>query len=126
MTRPRTRASARERSRAVIGGGGVELPAEGAREDLVAAEADVLGNHSHLPAARQKLGRGTLEPQAQRVLPGCLAEELAQGPMEVECGPSGTAGQALEAPRSEHQMLNDAQKLVPTHRQIIDPGACGA
>ena len=121
MARPRTRTRAGERSRAVIRGSGTELPAEGAREHLMAAKAHIPGNQSHLPVARQKLMGGTLEPQAHRVLLRRLTEEFAQGPMEVERGPSGTVGQRLEAPRAKDHTLNDAQKFVPAHGWIINP-----
>jgi hypothetical protein len=92
MARPRTRARARERTRPVFSRGGAEVPAEGAREDLMAAEAGTRGNQSHLSAPRHKLVRGTLELQAQRVLLRRLTKEFAKGPMEVERGPSGTVG----------------------------------
>lgn len=92
MARPRALASAPETSRAVITGGGAKLPAESAREDFVAAEADIPGNQSHLSAARQKLACGALEPQAQGVLLRRFPEQLAKGPVEVERGPSGTVG----------------------------------
>jgi hypothetical protein len=126
MARPRTRESGRERERPVVSGGGAELSAESAREDLIAAEAGIPGNQSHLSAARHKLMRGTLELQAQRVLLRGLTKQFAKRPMEVERGPSGTVGERLQVPGSEDHVLNDAQKFVLAHRYIIDSAGSDA
>jgi hypothetical protein len=92
----------------------------------VAAETGIPGNRSDLLAARQKLGRGTLELQAQRELFRRLAEELAKGSMEVERRPAGTVGQPLQTSGSQDHILNDAQKFVSAHRDIIDAADSGA
>jgi hypothetical protein len=96
------------------------LASKGAREDLVAAESDILGNQSHGSASSQKLVRGTLEAQPQRVLLWCLTEKFAKGAMQVKRGPSGAVGQRLQVPRPHEQILNDAQEIVLAHWHILD------
>ena len=102
------------------------MTSERPREHLVAAKADVRSNKSYLPAARQKLVRSALEPQAEGILFRRFTQHIAKNSVQVERRPSSTVGKDPKGPRTEDHILNNFQKLMPSHGYIIDSMSMGA
>lgn len=102
------------------------MATESPREDLVAAEAKLRRNQSHLPAARQEFVCGALESQPKRVLLRRLPEQRAKGAVEVEGGPSCPVGQRAQIGGLAADVLNDRKEFLSAHSHMIVPADWGA